>query len=180
MSSVQSLYQQALKYAATKHTEAGQVVPGTNYSYVVHVCNVAMEIMVAEFHTKCFNLDLALPVALLHDLLEDTNSTPEELEQLFGKEVRRGVQALTKDKSLPEDKQMDDCLKRIKLLSREIWAVKLADRITNLQSPPPQWDEHKKINYQKEAGIILGALGEGNDYLAERLKNKIDEYSRYI
>ena len=101
MSSVQSLYQNALKYAATKHTEANQVIPGTNLPYVVHICNVAMEVLIAAYNTNNFNIELAIQVALLHDTLEDTTSTPDELAELFGEDVRQGVQALTKDDYLP-------------------------------------------------------------------------------
>lgn len=180
MSSLQTLYQQALKYAATKHSEVNQTIPGTNLPYVVHVCNVAMEVMIAANHTDNFNLELAVQVALLHDTLEDTTSTPDELYRLFGEDVRQGVQALTKDDYLPKDQQMTDCLRRIRIQPKEIWAVKLSDRITNLQPPPSHWKENKKIDYQMEARIILQELKEGNEYLAVRLDGKIEEYSRYI
>ena len=177
---IQTIYQEALKFAATKHSEAGQTIPGTNLPYVVHICNVAMEVMVAAHHTNNFNLELALPVALLHDTLEDTNATFDELDKLFGQDVRKGVQALTKNKLLPKEQQMGDCLRRIRLHEKEIWAVKLSDRITNLQPPPLTWNELKKIRYQEEARTILRELKEGNEYLAKRLLSKIEEYSGYI
>jgi guanosine-3',5'-bis(diphosphate) 3'-pyrophosphohydrolase len=177
---IQTIYQKALKFAAVKHTEVGQVVPGTNLPYVVHICNVTMEVMVAASHTNSFNLELALPVALLHDTLEDTNTTPEELERLFSRDVRQGVQALTKDEFLPKEQQMDDCLRRIRLQPAEIWAVKLSDRITNLQPPPSDWDKPKRVRYQEEARIILKELREGNEYLGNRLQLKIQDYSIYI
>jgi guanosine-3',5'-bis(diphosphate) 3'-pyrophosphohydrolase len=180
MSSVQTLYQTALRFASTKHTEAGQTSPGTNLPYIVHICNVAMEVMIAVHHSNHFNLELAIQVALLHDTLEDTTATPDELTNLFGEEVWQGVQALTKDDCLPDDQRMEDSLKRIRLRPKEIWAVKLADRITNLQSPPSHWDTNKKIIYQEEAMTILRELKGGNQYLANRLQDKIEEYSRYI
>ena len=40
----QSFYQKAIKFAAAKHAEQNQTVPGTNLPYVVHLSNVAMEI----------------------------------------------------------------------------------------------------------------------------------------
>ena len=57
---------------------------------------------------------------------------------------------------------MKDCLMRIKLQPVAIWAVKLSDRITNLQPPPLTWNEQKKIRYQEEARTILRELKEGN------------------
>ena len=58
----------------------------------------------------------------------------------------------------------------------EVWAVKLADRITNLQPPPPHWDNDRKIRYREEAGLILSELKDGNEFLAKRLEEKIEEY----
>lgn len=177
---LQTRYQNALRFAALKHTEASQVIPGTYLPYVVHICNVAMEVLVAAGHSSTFNLELAMPIALLHDTLEDTETTPDELAVLFGKEVAQGVMALTKDVSLPKEQQMEDCLFRIKLQPTEIWAVKLSDRITNLQPPPLTWDEQKRIRYREEARTILRELKEGDEYLAVRLQGKIEEYGRYI
>ena len=119
-------------------------------------------------------------MALLHDLIEDTDTTCEEIEDRFGVEIMRAVSALTKNKELPKDQQLPDSLIRIKKLQPEVWAVKLADRITNLQPPPQHWDNEKRIQYQKEARMILNELKHGNDFLANRLKLKIEEYSNYI
>ena len=92
----------------------------------------------------------------------------------------RAVSALTKNEELPKDQQLPDSIARIKKLQPEVWAVKLADRITNLQPPPQHWDIDKRIQYQSEARMILNELKHGNDYLANRLKLKIKEYSNYI
>jgi guanosine-3',5'-bis(diphosphate) 3'-pyrophosphohydrolase len=116
----------------------------------------------------------------LHDTIEDTDTTLEELEEKFGLVVLVCVKALTKDKSLPKEQQMQDSLDRIKKLPKEVWAVKLADRITNMQKPPAKWDIQKKIAYQAEAQIILEALGSGNEYLGKRLDERIKDYSKYL
>jgi guanosine-3',5'-bis(diphosphate) 3'-pyrophosphohydrolase len=139
-----------------------------------------MDVMIAAHNTNNFNLEIAVQVSLLHDTLEDTDTTPEELTTIFGEDVRQGIQALTKDNLLPKEQQMDDSLRRIRNLPKEIWAVKLADRITNLQEPPSQWDNSKKVNYQEEARTILSKLQEGNEFLARRLLCKIEEYRRYV
>ena len=171
----QTLYQEAIKFATAKHLEQNQNVPGTNLPYVVHLSNVAMEIMIASVNSDNFNLALAVQVALLHDTIEDTLTDFAELESKFGIEVATAVFALTK-KDLPKDQSMADSLARIKKMSYEVWAVKLADRITNLQPPPAHWNNEKKITYREEAKLILSELREGNDYLAKRLEAKIAEY----
>lgn len=60
------------------------------------------------------------------------------------------------------------------------WAVKLADRITNLQPAPAYWNDEKKIAYREETKLILNELNKGNEFLAKLLKTKIEEYQTYI
>lgn len=176
----QSLYQRAIRFAAEKHLENNQKVPGSNMPYVVHLSNVAMEIIIASFYTDNFDLNFAVQLSLLHDVLEDTSTKFKEVEKVFGKDIAKGVLALTKKEELPKEEKMQDALKRIKLMAKEVWAVKLADRITNLQVPPRDWDNSKKVKYLQEAQLILSELREGNKFLADRLQNKIKEYKNYI
>lgn len=177
---IQSLYQKAVKFATAKHLEQDQKVPGTNLPYVVHLSNVAMEILIAGSSTTNFDIEFAVQVALLHDTIEDTGSSYEELERLFGKAVAEAVSALSKNEDLPKEEQMKECLVRIKKLEPEVSAVKMADRITNLQPPPTYWDKGRRIKYAEEAKMILSELKDYNDYLAKRLELKIQEYRNYI
>src|SRR5258706_16122759 len=128
---IQSIYQDTIKFAAERHQE--QKIPGTNLSYMIHLSNVAMEILIASFQSNNFDTPFAIRVALLHDTLEDTETEWEDLQAEFGDEVAFGVESLTKNETLPKEEQMIDSLKRIKKLKKEVWAIKLADRITNLQ-----------------------------------------------
>jgi guanosine-3',5'-bis(diphosphate) 3'-pyrophosphohydrolase len=176
----QTLYQEAIKFATAKHLEKEQKVPGTDLPYVVHLSNVAMEIIIASSNIINFNLGFAVQIALLHDTIEDTSTNFEELENKFGIEIAKAVSALTKNIELPKEQQMLDSLARIKKLQSEVWAIKLADRITNLQKPPSNWDNAKKIKYQQEARTILNELKYGNDFLANRLEAKIEEYGNYL
>lgn len=173
---IQSPYQQAIIFATEKHLVQNQLVPGTNLPYLVHLSNVAMEILIAGANSPDFDLGFAVQVALLHDTIEDTSTEFDELEKKFGLPIAMAVQALSKDNSLPKDQQMQDSLRRIKQLQPEVWAVKLADRITNLQPPPSYWDIAKKVKYRDEAKVILAELKDANEYLAKRLEMKIEEY----
>jgi len=174
----QTLYQKAIKFAGEKHKN--QLVPGTKSNYIMHLSNVAMEIIIASYNTNNFDTDFAIQVALLHDILEDTKTEFTDLESKFGFPVADAVHALTKKAHLPKEQQMVDSLNRIKKLQSEVWAVKLADRITNLQSPPIHWNTEKKKKYLKQAKLILKELKDGNDYLAKRLETKIIEYNDYL
>jgi len=72
--------------------------------------------------------------------------------------------------------QLEDYLGRIKMQPREIWMVKMADRITNLQPPPDHWDSPMIERYRAGAELIYRELGFASAYLKERLKMKIDRY----
>lgn len=174
----QDYYQKAMKFAGEKHHD--QKVPGTRANYPLHLANVSMEIIIAHKQSNDFDLDFAVQVAILHDVLEDTPTGFEEVKELFGEEVARGVQALTKNESLASKiEKMQDSLKRINEEPREVGMVKLADRITNLQTPPSHWSEEKIAAYLQEAKFIAMELTEKNEYLHERLLDKIEGYGKY-
>lgn len=175
---LQSSYQKAIAYAGAKHKN--QKIPGTQSSYLVHLSNVAMEIMIAAQHTDNFDLDFAIQVALLHDVLEDTSSTFVEVKEIFGLKIAEAVLALSKNEDLKPEARIPDSLERIKLQSKEVCAVKLSDRITNMQEPPEHWDKNKRTTYLKMAGIILFELKGCNAYLEKRLEQKIIDYQAYI
>lgn len=171
----QTLYQTALKYAGELH--ATQLVPGTSANYLLHLSNVAMEVMLAYHHQPDFDLDLAVQVAILHDSIEDTEATKADIRERFGDQVVECVLALTKDDSIPDKgKKMADSLLRIRESHREAAIVKLADRITNLQPAPSHWTGKKRRVYRDEAKDILGKLAGAHSYLETRLARQIEQY----
>ena len=93
--------------------------------------------------------------------------------------VASGVLALTKDSGLDKSDQMPDSLKRILAQPPEIALVKMADRITNLQPPPPDWTPEKRARYLQEARTIYDALHHVSPFLATRLKQKMEDYRTY-
>jgi len=154
---------------------------GEQIEYINHVGSVTFEILHAIQLDPGMNAGLAVKCALLHDTIEDTSVSHQDILQLFGNEVAEGVSALTKNTDIPSKKlQMEDSLRRIKLQPKEVWAVKLADRIVNLYAPPYYWNEEKKTQYLEEAKLILKELSAGNAYLAQRLEQKINAYSKFI
>jgi (p)ppGpp synthase/HD superfamily hydrolase len=143
----------------------------------MHLSFVAMEMLAAAAVEETDDADLAMQCALLHDTLEDTGVRYEQLQQEFGLGVAEGVRALTLNKRLPKPAQMPECLERIRAQRREIWMVKLADRITNLQPPPPHWSRQRIWDYHRESQGILETLGSSSAFLAQRLRDKIAEYA---
>ncbi len=177
---VQTLYQQALAFAALKHEASGEKVKGTDLPYIVHVVDVAMEILVAAPHSDEFDLGFAIQVALLHDTVEDTDTTLKEIEEHFGKEIAVAVDALTKNEKLSKKDQIKDSVQRIRQLQKEVWAVKLADRITNLMPPPKDWSKEKIQHYLDDSKMIWEELKDGNLSLAQRLEQEIKDYHQYL
>jgi len=169
-------YLRALRFAAEAH--GAQTVPGTTLPYLVHVTLVTMEVIAALRVEPEHEQELAVQCVLLHDVIEDTDRTEDPLRTAFGPAVASGVSALSKDKALPKDERLPDSLRRIRAQPAEIWMVKLADRIVNLQPPPAHWDARKIAAYRDEAILIHDRLKEASPFLAARLRQKIEIYGR--
>lgn len=179
----QDIFVKAWDFATLAHhgQTYGGPVEGQKFDYINHIGSVAMELIWALNNTPEANANLAIQCALLHDTIEDTQVTYEEVSSIFGKDVADGVRALTKNESLStKHEQMLDSLKRIKMQPVEVWMVKLADRITNLSAPPFYWPKEKKINYREEALLIHKELHMANSLLSERLISRINSYQNYI
>lgn len=173
----QNKVNEALLFAAAKHE--GQKMKQPVVSYVTHLQGVCLEaINGCLSEGKTVDLEKTIILALLHDTIEDTNTTYSEVEEKFGEDIAKGVLALTKDESLPHDQRMKDSLRRIKEQSVEVAIVKLSDRIFNLKDVPLQWNEEKVNDYKNQASLILNELGFANSYLANRLKEKIESYKK--
>jgi len=175
-------FKENLAFALSAHGE--QKTPhGLPYS--MHLLSVASEVMNA-LYMEPLSFDennVAIACALLHDINEDTPTKITKESCLSGNAevIAKGVQALTKDKSLSsKELQMRDSLDRLKQRQKCVAMVKLADRITNLGVPPKHWDDAKKRKYLKEAEFILEELGYAHAYLANKLHEKIEAYEGYL
>ena len=164
-------YVAALRFAAERH--GAQLVPGSALPYVVHVASVAAEVITALRPGD--DGDLAVCAALLHDTIEDTGTQRDAIAAAFGAAVADGVLALSKDKTQPDP--MADSLARIRAQPREIWMVKLGDRITNLAPPPAHWSRDKCRAYREQAIAICDALGAASPALEARLRARIASYA---
>jgi guanosine-3',5'-bis(diphosphate) 3'-pyrophosphohydrolase len=174
----QEKYIKAYRFAAEAHHE--QPFPGSKLPYLLHVGLVTMEIIASLAYSEGLDEDLAIQCALLHDVIEDTEITFSDVKEEFGKSVANGVLALTKNSEITKELQMKDSLLRTKEQPKEVWMVKLADRITNLAKPPKEWEQEKIIKYSEQAIEINNSLGSASEYLRNRLSKKIYEYSVYI
>jgi len=177
------LIQKAWNLAAELHQGQQYSGPqeGQHFEYLKHIGGVTFEMLNALQFDPDLDAQIAIPCAILHDTIEDTAVDFVQMEVLFGKTIAEGVAALSKDSNLPDKAaRMRDSLDRIRKQPKSVWAVKLADRIVNLDPPPYHWKPAKIQAYQKEAQIILEQLGAGSPYLADRLAKKILAYREFI
>jgi (p)ppGpp synthase/HD superfamily hydrolase len=167
---------EAWNFAADAHGE--QQVPGSTRPYLSHIGAVTMEVIAAlAARSDVDNPDLCVQCAILHDVVEDTALSAEDIAEVFGPHVAAGVSALTKQMSAGDKRaQMVDSLERIKAQPQEVWMVKLADRITNLQPPPKHWDKIKIAKYLESAELISAELGSACTVLGPRIQEKIERY----
>ena len=103
-----------------------------------------------------------LAAALLHDTIEDTETTPAELEERFGPAIKDIVLEVTDDKSLPKAERKQLQVEHAPHISHEAKLVKLADKICNLRdilaSPPADWSSSRKREYFEWANDVVGGL----------------------
>ncbi len=102
--------------------------------------------------------------ALLHDTIEDTETTAAELTRHFGKTIAEIVLEVTDDKSLPKAERKRQQILHARTASKRAKLVKLADKICNLRdiasNPPAQWSLARKRQYFDWARqVVDGARG---------------------
>jgi guanosine-3',5'-bis(diphosphate) 3'-pyrophosphohydrolase len=103
-----------------------------------------------------------LCAALLHDTVEDTETTLDELERAFGAEVASIVAEVTNDSSLPKAEQKRLQVAKAASKSRGAKLVKLADKIANLRdiaaTPPAEWSAERRAEYYRWSSEVVAGL----------------------
>jgi guanosine-3',5'-bis(diphosphate) 3'-pyrophosphohydrolase len=136
----------ALRFSAEKHTDQRRK-DAKSSPYINHPILVA-ETLWTIGEVRDVTLLMA---ALLHDTIEDTATTPDEIRENFGEEVLSLVLEVTDDKSLPKQTRKQLQVEHASHKSRSAKLLKLADKISNiqdiLQSPPKDWSLERKREY---------------------------------
>lgn len=104
-----------------------------------------------------------LCAAVLHDTLEDTETTPQELTAIFGPQITAIVLDVTDDKSLDKHVRKQRQIEHAPHISKQAKLVKLADKICNLRdilaSPPADSPERKRSYFDWAAKVVAGIRG---------------------
>jgi guanosine-3',5'-bis(diphosphate) 3'-pyrophosphohydrolase len=147
----------ALAFAAHKHRDQRRKDPDAS-PYINHPIALA-DVLVNEGGVTDVEV---LCAALLHDTVEDTATTPEELAGAFGERVARIVAEVTDDKTLPKAERKRLQVAHAGELSQEAKLVKLADKICNLRDvaerAPPSWDLARRREYFDWAKRVVDGL----------------------
>ena len=149
----------ALKFAADKHSRQRRKDLAAT-PYINHL------IAVAEVLSRIGGItDLpTLQAAILHDTIEDTDTSPQELEDHFGQEVRLLVEEVTDDKSLPKQERKRLQVEHAPNLSTRAKLIKLGDKICNVSeitpTEPAEWPLQRKLEYFDWAEkVVAGCRG---------------------
>lgn len=106
-----------------------------------------------------------LIAAVLHDTIEDTDATTEEITKLFGREVCDYVSEVTDDKTLAKAERKQLQIQHAPHLSNGAKYIKLADKISNIrdvsENPPDGWSKERRLEYISWGErVIAGLRGE--------------------
>ena len=129
--------------------------------------------------------DLAtLQAAILHDTIEDTQTTGEELEARFGAEVRRLVEEVTDDQRLPKAERKRLQIEHAPDLSPKAKLIKIADKISNVRdvthSPPAHWPHQRRCEYLDWAEKVIAGLRGSNPAVEELFDQMLKEGRRLL
>lgn len=169
----------AVNFAAEKHASQRRKDPQST-PYINHPIGVAHLLLTVgqleqEASSRQINALHTLQAAVLHDTVEDTETTPEEIESLFGAHVRQIVMECTDDKRLSKAERKQRQIETAPFKSREAKAVKLADKFYNLtdiqRAVPVGWSRERVQEYFQWAKQVV----EGLRGTLPALEQKLDE-----
>jgi GTP diphosphokinase / guanosine-3',5'-bis(diphosphate) 3'-diphosphatase len=174
-----SLILKAFTFAAFKHRNQRRKDEGAS-PYINHPITVAQMLWeiggIREVTT--------LVAGILHDVLEDTDTSPEELERQFGAEVSGIVQELTDDKDLPKALRKRLQQEQTPYLSLSARQVRIADKISNLGDiidfPPAKWSLERREEYVDWAGKVIAGLRGTNNALERYFDGFFGEAKRRL
>lgn len=157
---------EAMAFAAERH--AGQEKRGErSLPKVNHVIDVAALLASAGVDDP-----VTLVAAILHDTIENTATTPEEIGAAYGKRVRDLVLEVTDDPTLSKKERRRMQVEHAADLSVKAKRIKIADKISNIHDltddPPEKWSKRKRREYVDWAAeVVEGCRGVGPEALEQ-------------
>ncbi|MBL0173907.1 MAG: bifunctional (p)ppGpp synthetase/guanosine-3',5'-bis(diphosphate) 3'-pyrophosphohydrolase [Ignavibacteria bacterium] len=149
----------ALRFAADQHRFQKRK-DASGSPYINHP--IAVATLLAE--TGGITEDVLLLAAVLHDTVEDTETTLDDLAAMFGEDVASLVAEVTDDKSLPKDERKELQVQHARAASPRAKQLKIADKVCNLRDvtyhPPVGWSLRRRREYFDWAErVVAGCRG---------------------
>ena len=152
----------AYRWGAMKHD--GQLRKNSGLPYFIHPVRVARNLKAED--------DEMIIAGLLHDVLEDTNGTYDEIREQFGYRVAELVKGMTKTEEISMFQAMDSVINEFP----EVVTIKVSDRIDNLTDKFESMPESTKERYRTETPEIIAYAEKNNKLnLVKELKNLREE-----
>ena len=164
----------AADFAARRHRDQRRKGAGQS-PYINHPLRVAH--LIAEVG----GVDDAeiIAAALLHDTVEDTDTRPEEIAQLFGERVRELVMEVSDDKGLDFKARKRLQIEHAPGLSPGAVLIKLADKISNIRdiidAPPEGWSVERRARYLDWAEAVIDGCRQCNPALESLFRDTLAE-----
>lgn len=168
---------QAASFAAKKHR--GQKRKGAvEEPYINHPLEVA-NLLANVGKVEDYDILIA---AVLHDTIEDTETTKEEIAELFGTKVSEMVLEVTDDKSLPKAERKQKQIEHAPHLSTGAKHIKLADKSSNIrdvtENPPDFWSNERRLEYILWGEKVIAGVRGVNENLEQYFDELIVQAKR--
>ena len=171
-----NLVLKATQFAALKHCDQRRKDGKT--PYIIHPISVAM--ILSEIGS--IEDPEILSAALLHDTLEDTDTSAHELEKIFGSRVRIIVEELTDNDMLTFSQRKQMQIDNAPYLSKDATLVRIADKISNvsdvIENPPPEWNQKRCNKYVDWAEAVMNNCQKVNQDLENHFFELLTEYRK--
>lgn len=143
----------ALRFASLKHRDQRRkdVNKSPYINHPIDVMNILIQAGVTDTNT--------IVAALLHDTVEDTQTTFDEIENEFGIQVRKYVEHVTDDKQLDKITRKRLQIEHVKDSENAVKLIKIADKLSNLSdlsvNPPSSWSKAEIEGYAVWSYCVL-------------------------
>lgn len=169
----------AIHFSAKKHRTQRRKDMGAS-PYINHPIEVAALLA----NVAGVQDETILTAAILHDTVEDTQTSLADLESAFGAVVRNLVQEVTDDKSLPKAERKRLQVQHAPQLSSSAKLIKIADKISNVrevkETPPADWSLDRRQEYLNWAERVVAGCRGVNSALESHFDDILQRARRVI
>lgn len=171
---------EAAAFAEMAHE--GKFRKGSRVPYIYHPMETALLV------SQMTDDEEVIAAAYLHDVLEDTSITPDELERAFGRRVLQLVQGVTEDKSKSWQERKDFTVESLKTADRDVKLIALADKTCNMRSTARDylamgdrvWERFRVKDKSRQGRYYGGLLESLSDLKDQPAYQEMERWYRFV